>query len=79
MSAGTASRKRTCTPKCTARGLVDASRQYPSHVDSPGDEGQPGEQGEEHGPADDTEAAHRDEPDLPLQPKRHIVDEGRGE
>ena len=59
--------------------LVDAARQDPTHVEGPGDEGQPREQGEEHGPANDAEAPGGDEPHLPLQPKRHVVDEGRGD
>ena len=77
MSAGTASRKRTCTPKCMSQRLVDAARQYPARVEGPGDEGQPREQGEEHGPANDAEAPRGDQPHLPLQPKRHVVDEGQ--
>ena len=59
--------------------LVDAARQYPARVQGPRDEGQPREQGEEHGPANDAEAPRGDEPHLPLQPKRHVVDEGRGQ
>ena len=59
--------------------LVDAARQYPAHVQGPDDEGQPREQGEEHGPANDAEAARGDEPHLPLQPERDVVDEGRSE
>ena len=57
--------------------LVDAARQYPARVQGPGDEGQPGEQGEEHGPPNDAEAPRGDQPHVPLQPKRHVVDEGQ--
>ena len=59
--------------------LVDAARQYPARVERPGDEGQPREQGEEHGPANDAEAPRGDQPHVPLQPKRHVVDEGQCE
>ena len=57
--------------------LVDAARQYPARVEGPGHEGQPREQGEEHGPANDAEVPRGDQPHLPLQPKRHVVDEGQ--
>ena len=59
--------------------LVDAARQDPAPVQGPGDEGQPREQGEEHGPANDAEAPRGDEPHLPLEPERHVVDEGQGD
>ena len=59
--------------------LVDAARQYPARVHRPGDEGEPREQREEHGPADDAETPRGDEPHVPLQPKRRVVDEGQCE
>jgi hypothetical protein len=55
--------------------LVDAARQHPALVQGPNDEGQPREEGEEHGPANDTEALRGDQPHAPLQPKRRVVDE----
>ena len=39
--------------------LLDAARQHPARVERPGHEGQPREQGEEHGPANDAEARAR--------------------
>ena len=42
--------------------LVDAARQHPARVEGPGDEGQPREQGEEHGPPNDAEAPRGDQP-----------------
>ena len=59
------------------QGLGDAARQYPARIERPGDEGQPREEGEEDGPADDAEAASGDQPHTPLEPKRHVVDEGQ--
>ena len=58
--------------------LVDTAGQDAARVQGPGDERQPRQQGEEHGAAHDAEAASGDEPHVPLQPKRHVVDEGRG-
>ena len=58
--------------------LVDAAGQDPTRVEGPGDERQPRQQGEEHGSPHDAEAPCGDETDLPLQPERDVVDEGRG-
>ena len=57
--------------------LVDAARQYPAGVQRPGDEGQPREESEEDGPANDAEAPCGDQPHASLQPKRDVVDDGQ--
>ena len=59
--------------------LVDSAGQHPARVEGPRHQGQPRDEGKEHGPAADAESPRGHEAHVSLQPERHVVDEGQFE